>query len=663
MVASPLAPAAGTAFAQSALYPGAVGLVADTGGEPVLLRETPSFDAAVLTSLSAGTPAAYSDAPVYSEDGVAWQPVSVAGMTGYVVAGYLIDGGQAGASPDVVELAQKAAPVEAAPVEAAPETAATETKAVEIRSRRITAGSGRVSQRGPGQSGHYRRSQPACCSLLADPVLTVIPAGAALVPTGEWSQGFVSVTYEGNYGWVDSGWVAAGEPDADTAPPAETKHVALLQGGGPRPGDGGGARADKGCHACRRPHRGARRERLCGGCRQPACRTVRKQRGLARPPSGRPGDGHRRAERRPGHQSGTTAPPATSAPISFPRSRQHRKQRPRPSAWRSRPRLPRHSLVAADPAVESSSGERAATALSNVNLRGAPETTAPVISTIPAGATLTALAGPEQGFYQVQYGQQIGLGLRRVSPGLGDRDPKIGPDSGPDSSPAQEGKVQGSAPGSQRRRLARVGSSGRSAAGQGTVMQGYHGSSHQNQDSLYQYEYSLDLARSLDGKHSRATDLLAGQWRRTLDRSRHRWHLDRHRQRPRGGHVPRHLRRRVGKRARRSRQEKVLGEISGPGGPGFMGSGARATSPSGGPTTTATGIATREPFTGQYTINGMDFPDTGGGDTYGGTQFSPWGRSRLVGKTRRDAGARHPTTPHFIGAARQERPAASRRGD
>ena len=38
---------ASTAFAQSALDPGAVGLVANTGGEPVLLREAPSFDAAV----------------------------------------------------------------------------------------------------------------------------------------------------------------------------------------------------------------------------------------------------------------------------------------------------------------------------------------------------------------------------------------------------------------------------------------------------------------------------------------------------------------------------------------------------------------------------------------------------------------------------------------
>src|SRR5918994_6914650 len=126
VTASSLAPAASTAFAQSTLYPGAVGLVANTGGDPVLLRETPSFDAVVLTSLSEGTPADILEGPVYSAEGTAWHAVSAGGMTGYVVAGYLIDGGQAAPAPDMVELAQ-----EAAPVEAAPETAAIETMAVE----------------------------------------------------------------------------------------------------------------------------------------------------------------------------------------------------------------------------------------------------------------------------------------------------------------------------------------------------------------------------------------------------------------------------------------------------------------------------------------------------------------------------------------------------
>src|SRR5215211_4082783 len=220
---SSLASVAGTAFAQSALYPGAVGLVANTGGEPVLLRETPSFDAAVLSPLSEGTAADILDGPVYSEDGVAWHMVSVDGMTGYVVAGHLIDGGQAASSPDVVELAQ----------EAAPETAPAETLAVETAPAEPLpaplASSSEVLANPVTTADLNLRVGPS----LAAPVLTVIPAGAALAPTGEWSQGFAGVTYEGNYGWVDSGWLAAGESGLEAAPEAATKDVALLQEAAP----------------------------------------------------------------------------------------------------------------------------------------------------------------------------------------------------------------------------------------------------------------------------------------------------------------------------------------------------------------------------------------------------------------------------------------------
>ncbi len=173
----------------------------------------------------------------------------------------------------------------------------------------------------------------------------------------------------------------------------------------------------------------------------------------------------------------TTTPQTTTAPVSLA-------QETAPVAA---------PLVAADPAVESGSGELAATTLSDVNLRGAPETTAPIMGTIPAGATLTALAGPEQGFYQVQYGQQIGwvsAEFLQVSATYLQRDNRT-------DSNRQEGKVEGSAPAAN----AELGAGGiiwPVRGGQWTIMQGYHGSSHQNQDSLFQYEYSLDLAR-VDG--------------------------------------------------------------------------------------------------------------------------------------------------------------------
>ena len=196
LVMSSLAP--GVALAQSELYPGAVALVANTGGQPVLLRETPGFEGAVLSSFPEGTAADVLEGPVYAADGSAWYGVAAGGLTGYIVAGYLIDSAQ-GAAP--VELAQEAVPAEALP---APATSLAEVSA------NPTATADLNLRAGPSYD---------------DAVLLVIPAGAALTTTGEWSAGFVGVTYEGQYGWVDSSWLGSGE--------AAPQEVALLQEAAP----------------------------------------------------------------------------------------------------------------------------------------------------------------------------------------------------------------------------------------------------------------------------------------------------------------------------------------------------------------------------------------------------------------------------------------------
>jgi uncharacterized protein YgiM (DUF1202 family) len=609
--ASSLAPAASTAFAQSALYPGAVGLVADTGGEPVLLRETPSFDAAVLLSLSEGTPADILDSPVYSDDGVAWQPVSVDGMTGYVVAGYLIDGGQAAAPPDVVELAQ-----EAAPLTVAPETATAEPQAVETAPAE--------SLPAPAASPSEVPANPvttADLNLRAGPsfghsVLMVIPAGAALAPTGEWSQGFAGVTYEGNYGWVDSGWLAASEPGVDTAPQpaAATKDVALLQEVAPAPVTTAEPAPTKDAalvgDLSAVPGETAYATdvvNLRAGSSESSEVLRVLPRGGAVTITGEPNNGWTPVwyNGTTGYISAnllsafTTTPQTTTAPVSLA-------QETAPIAA---------PLVAADPAVESGSGELAATTLSDVNLRGAPETAAPIMGTIPAGATLTALAGPEQGFYQVQYGQQIGwvsAEFLQVSATYLQRDNRT------DSNPP-EGKVEGSAPAAN----AELGAGGiiwPVRGGQWTIMQGYHGSSHQNQDSLYQYEYALDLAR-VDGNtagqpiYSPVTGIV-----RWTDPSTGGISID-----IGNGHAVAmfHVTFTGGLEAGTPvHQGQVLGEISGPGGPGFMGT-AHVHLALWGTNDNGNWDRHAEPFTGQYAISGMDFPDTGGGSTYEGTQFSP----------------------------------------
>jgi uncharacterized protein YgiM (DUF1202 family) len=598
VMASSLAPTAGTAFAQSALYPGAVGLVANTGGEPVLLRESPSFDAAVLTSLSEGTPADILDGPVYSAEGTAWHAVSVGGMTGYVVAGYLIDSGQAAApAPDMVELAQEAAPLTVAPETAAAETLAVETAPAETLPAPV-ASPGEVPVNPVTTADLNLRAGPS----FADSVIMVIPAGAALAPTGEWSQGFVGVTYEGNYGWVDSGLLAAGEPGVETVPGAATD-VALLQEAAPAPvtatepaptqdaalvGDlsavtGETAYATDVVNLRAGPSESSEVLRVLptGG---PVTITGAPSAGWT--PVWYNGT--------PGYISADLLSAFTTAPVSL--------------AQEAAP-------VAADPAVESSSGELAATTLRNVNLRGGPAYTAPVMGTIPPGTSLTALAGPEQGFYQVQYGEQVGwvaAEYLEVSASYLQRD------SQSDGS-LQEGKVEGSAPADN----ANLGAGGiiwPVSGGQWTIMQGYHGSSHQNQDSLFQYEYSLDLAR-VDGN-------TAGQPVYSPVNGVVRWtdpgtggiSID-----IGNGHAVAmfHVTFNGGLEAGTPVQQgQVLGTISGPGGPGFMGT----------PHVHFTLWSTSDngnwdrhavPFTGQYAISGMDFPDSGGGNTYRGTQFSP----------------------------------------
>jgi uncharacterized protein YgiM (DUF1202 family) len=580
-------------FAQSALYPGAVGLVANTGGEPVLLREAPSFDAAVLSPLAEGTPADILEGPVYSAEGTAWHAVSVGGMTGYVVAGYLIDSGQAAApAPDMVELAQ----------EAAPETAATETLAVAAETLPAPAASlGEVPANPVTTANLNLRAGPS----FGDSVLMVIPAGAALTPTGEWSQGFVGVTYEGSYGWVDSGWLAAGE----TAPAAETKDVALLQEAAPAPvtvaepaptkdaaliGDlsavpGETAYATDVVNLRAEPTASSEVLRVLplGG---PVTITGAPSAGWT-PVWYNGTAGYISADLL---SASTTAPATTDTPVTL--------------AQEAAP-------LVADQTVAGDAAQLAATTLSDVNLRGAPEMTAPVMGTIPPGATLAALAGPEQGFYQVQYGDQIGWASAeylQVSASYLQRD-------NGNEADRQEGKVEGSEP-AGKVELGAGGIIWPVSGGQWTIMQGYHGSSHQNQDSLWQYEYSLDLAR-VDGN-------TAGQPIYSPVNGVVRWtdpgtggiSVD-----IGNGHAVAmfHVTFVGGLEAGTPVQQgQILGEISGPGGPGFMGTAhvhftLWASSDNGNWDRRA------EPFTGQYAISGMDFPDAGGGNTYRGTQFSP----------------------------------------
>ena len=591
MVAAPVIPAAHIAFAQSALAPGAVGLVANTGGDPVLLRETPSFDAAVLSSFPEGTAAEILEGPVYSAEGTAWLGVSVGGVTGYIVAGYLIDSGQTAApAPESAALAQDAVPAETVASETMVAEAAPAAEAVPA------VAAGEIPANPIATADLNLRAGPS----FGDAVLTVIPAGAALVATGEWSQRFAGVTFNGQSGWVDSAWLGAGEtapqettsmPEAAPAPVAE-----LAQTAAPAPatttdtgliGDLAAAPAGTVAYTADTANL-----RVGPSESDPVLRVLPA--GAAVTVTGASSAGWT-----PVWYNGTWGfvsdgllTTETTGSFSLAQNAS-----------------PLTAPAATELNATNATGDLQATTTSDVNVRAAPDMTAPVLGAISAGVAFTPVAGPEQGFYQVQYGGQLGWvsgDYLEVSASYLQRADR-------------EGKVEGSEP-AESANLGAGGIIWPVSGGLWYIMQGYHGSSHQNQDSLWQYEYSLDLARR-DGNTAgqQVISPVNGEVRWT-DPSTGGISID-----IGNGHAVAmfHVNFMNGLEPGTAvRQGQYLGEISGPGGPGFAGTPHLhftlwASSDNGNWDRQAV------PFTGQYAISGTDFADSGGGNTYRGTEFSP----------------------------------------
>jgi len=198
-----LAPVISSVGAQEMPTGGPAAIV--SAGEPVLLREQPGYDAAVLATLSNGSPLDVAGEPVTAVDGASWLPVVAAGQSGYVPAGY------ASAAPTAVEPAapvpvtepvlQTAAPPASVdpvaaptPAVAAPPGGSTSTTTTEANLRS-----------GPG---------------VDTAVLTVLAPGTPLSIDGPPENGFVPVTGNGTSGWVAAQLVGEGA-DAEVPPTAQ----------------------------------------------------------------------------------------------------------------------------------------------------------------------------------------------------------------------------------------------------------------------------------------------------------------------------------------------------------------------------------------------------------------------------------------------------------
>lgn len=575
MLISPLATGRYQARAQDALYPGATGMVANTGGEVVLLRETPSFDAAVVSSYPEGTPAQIVEGPLYGADGTAWLGITVGGVSGYMVAGYLVaDGAWA---PPAAELATEPAPADAMPVDTAP-VPAPATAAAPVASDSLVATADLNLRAGPTYD---------------DMVLTVIPAGSPLIPTGEWAGEFAGVTFAGQYGWVDSAWLDSAPAVAPAAPAQE---AVLLQEAAPMaaPVDESGIVGDLTAPAGETAY---------------ALDTVNLRLGPSE------GDNVLRVLPVGAEVIITGAADQGWTPVWYN------------GTWGF---ISAHLLSASGvatgevslaqealpadtfQAMHGDSAELLATTLSDVHLRAAPDLASDIVATIPAGLELFPLSGPEAGFYQVDYNGQIGwvsAEYVEVTASYLQRG----------KNRKNRGKVEGSEPASN----VDAGSGGiiwPVSGGTWSIMQGYNGSSHQNQDELWQYYYSLDLVRE-DGNTAGQTVISPvngvvrwtdpGSGGISIDigggHAVAMFHVDFDRGLEAGTPVS---------------QGQVIGQISGQGGPGYSGS----------PhlhftlwTSDDNGNWDREavPFTGKYAISGMDFPDTGGRSQHAGTTFRP----------------------------------------
>jgi murein DD-endopeptidase MepM/ murein hydrolase activator NlpD len=188
-----------------------------SSGEPVLLREQPGYDAAVLATLDDGNPLDIAGEPVTAADGTTWLPVVVGGQSGFVPTGYVLINSTTG----------EPAPAAEAALEPVLETAANPGSSNPVAAPGPTGATQSQGSTGATRTEANLRSGPGVDSA----VLTVLPLGAALSIDGPVENGFVPVTGNGVSGWIaadllgDSTAVAApvaNAPSGDVPTPVPT---------------------------------------------------------------------------------------------------------------------------------------------------------------------------------------------------------------------------------------------------------------------------------------------------------------------------------------------------------------------------------------------------------------------------------------------------------
>jgi uncharacterized protein YgiM (DUF1202 family) len=100
-------------FADTDLVSGDKAVVANTGGDVILLRADAGYQFTVLSHLKAGTGVTVLDGPVEGDDGNLWYRVDAGGTTGYVFATFLVHADRAPAVLASEPAASRSQPAEA----------------------------------------------------------------------------------------------------------------------------------------------------------------------------------------------------------------------------------------------------------------------------------------------------------------------------------------------------------------------------------------------------------------------------------------------------------------------------------------------------------------------------------------------------------------------
>lgn len=181
-----LGPALGGVRAQDVAP--ASGMMIASGGETVLLREQPGWEAVVLTPLGDGSPLDIAGEPVTAADGSVWLPVYAAGQNGYVPAGYVAASmaQEAMPAPDAAALSEEQF-VAAEPVEVtAPVEAVDAALAAAVVAGTVTTTDANL------------RAAPSADA----EIMQVLPPGTAVIVNGGAENGFVPVTAYDISGWI-----------------------------------------------------------------------------------------------------------------------------------------------------------------------------------------------------------------------------------------------------------------------------------------------------------------------------------------------------------------------------------------------------------------------------------------------------------------------------